>query len=372
MHSALKHDGGRTFMKKLIVLFVALAVATGAFAADFSFSWDTDFGWASNFDDDWNGAFDELELAVAADIDDYNSFAMEMEPDSAMAMQFNSFAITTDLGAYLGLSGIGLSWANGYKDLGGDAEYSDFGIVGHNNAGTDKANLSKSWTTSLKLTSGAMWLQAASNWNLGVDSNDDVSLPAANAPARQMQFYAGAADVIPGLSLEAGVRMDMDDVAASTAGNVIAFDAAYSTDMDAMALTVGGSFATSDKDYTAPADAWEQVYGAGAKVGYTVDDMTGVYASVSFLGNDVEAFQALGGGAGVTYGDLGAEVAFDYNTTIDAGDAALAGVDIKGFVNIGAVCYTVGYVVTDYGWDNSSRGDLPTEGGLYMKLTADF
>ena len=160
MHSALKHDGGRTFMKKLIVLFVALAVATGAFAADFSFSWDTDIGWASNFDDTYAAEYSELELAVAADIDDYNSFAFEMEPATktvtttvtrtdtgsdtpatslddtfagsgtiANVLQMNKFTITTDLGSYFGLSGVSVEWVNGITDP-GDEEYADFTNVG--------------------------------------------------------------------------------------------------------------------------------------------------------------------------------------------------------------------------------------------------
>ena len=71
-------------MKKLLVLFVALAVASTAFAADFSFSWDTDWGWAGNLDDEYTTDVDELELAVTADIDEYNAFAIQIEPGTAM------------------------------------------------------------------------------------------------------------------------------------------------------------------------------------------------------------------------------------------------------------------------------------------------
>ncbi|WP_319415905.1 hypothetical protein [Marispirochaeta aestuarii] len=397
-------------MKKLLVLFVALAVASTAFAADFSFSWDTDWGWASDFDEVYNSTFSELELALEADIDEYNKFFMEVEPKSATftdqfvvdeddndlvtdgvdtfdstdtdlnnVIGMNSFKITTDMGAYLGLSGVAVSWVNGYTDP-GDEEYADVLRVGLQNAGINAVDLTKDWTTDVNLDFGAFWASAAANWNLG----------AADAAAgTEYQFLVGTVDAVAGLSLEAGVKM-FDD--GTDSGNVFQVDGAYVFPVDdAMSLTAAGSFANASEGF-----AWtlkdsagtelatgslDQKFGAGLGVDYAVDDMTALNASVEFSGDDDESFREMAGGVGLAYGDMGADVDFAYAMKEswylnadedDVADGELLGVDISGYVKIGMVQFRVGYAVTDYGWANNNRAAVPTEGGAYMRVTADF
>ncbi|WP_321990869.1 hypothetical protein [Marispirochaeta aestuarii] len=390
-------------MKKLLVLFVALAVASTAFAADFSFSWDTDWGWSSNFDDVYNYTFSELELAVAADIDEFNTFAFEIEPTTKTAtftdndttgtpaadlsaeetitidnvVQMNSFKITTDMGAYLGLSGVAVSWVNGYTDP-GDEEYADVLRVGLQNAGIDAVDLTKAWTTDVNLDFGAFWASAAANWNLGA---------ADAADGTEYQFLVGSVDAVAGLSLEAGVKMFDDGV---DSGNVFQIDGAYVFPVDdALSLTVAGSFANASEGMekgsvtiagTEYAMVVDQAYGAGIGVDYAVDDMTALNASVEFSGDDDESFRELAGGVGLAYGDMGADVDFSYAMKEAAyqdkdeavADGDLLGVDLSGFVKVGLVQFRVGYAVTDFGWGNNNRASIPTEGGAYMRVTADF
>jgi hypothetical protein len=360
-------------MKKLLVLFVALAVASTAFAADFSFSWDTDWGWSSNFDDVYNSAASELELAVAADIDEYNTFGIEIEPNAAGNLVYNYFKITTDLGAYLGLSGVGVSWVNGFTDP-GDEEYADVLRVGLQNAGLNAVDLTKDWTTDVNLDFGAFWASVAANWNLG--AADD-----ATSNGTEYQFLVGSVDAVAGLSVEAGVKMWDDGV---DSGNYLQFDGAYVFPVDdALSLTVAGSFANNsegDRD----AGVWEQVLGAGIGVDYAIDSMTSLNASVEFEGDDDEMLRVLGGGVGLAYGDFGADVDFAYamnpvgfdydddDVIDDVADGDLLGVDISGYVKIGLVQFRVGYAVTDFNWANNNRAAIPFEGGAYMRVTADF
>ncbi len=201
-------------MKKLLVLFVALAVASTAFAADFSFSWDTDFGWAAgdngDYGDAYNEAVDEMELAIDADVDEYNSFFVQIEPggtkvgsdpdekiaDSTMfdELFFDSVKITTDLGAYFALSGVGLTWTNGYFDA-GDQEYADVLNVGNQFVeGADSTH--KDLMTTVTLDAGIVAFDVSANWDLmGMEYDGD---------ATDQEFYVTAysTSLVEGLAVE--------------------------------------------------------------------------------------------------------------------------------------------------------------------------
>ena len=352
-------------MKKLLVLFVALAVASTAFAADFSFSWDTDWGWASNFDDSYTDGVDELELAVTADVDEYNAFAIQIEAgtaDPGTAVFYDYFEITTDLGAYLGLSGVGISWVNGYTDP-GDEEYSDVMRVGLQDSGRT-VGLTQDWVTDVNLDFGMFWASVAANWDLA-----GAETPAYN---KEMQFGVGSVDAVAGLSVE--LFYEMEDLL-GVEENILQIDGAYVLPMDAMDLTAAGSFSQWSE-----ADIY--VYGAGLMADYMVDDMTALNASIEMQGDDDEAFRQLGGGVGLGYGDFGVDVDFGYavaaTTDVDKdgafADGDLLGVDLSGTVDVGMVTFRLGYAVTDFGWANNANGTtgVPTEGGAYMVVTADF
>ena len=187
----------------------------------------------------------------------------------------------------------------------------------------------------------------------------------------ELLFIAGSTSLVEGLSVEAGVQLNTTTGAEKT---IIAADGTYAMS----GLTVGASFMTDTESDT---DGSKQAFGAGLAYDMDVDDMTAVNVSVSLAGDDDETMRALGAGVGVTYGDFGADVDLAYAmavmsdfTDVDgvAADGDLLGVDISGHLNVGSATFTVGYAVTDFGWESNSRATMPTEGGAYMKLTCDF
>ena len=362
-------------MKKLG--FLLLIFAATASAADLSLSWEIDWGWAGNFHDEYTINAEELELAVAADFGEYNVLFTELELENYAGPEryvgWNSFRIATDIGAYLGFPGAELIWENGFAALGGAEEYADFGIVGYAAVATDWADLTEDWNTCLTATRGSFWVSVATSWNLGLDSSDPAVVNADSE--RRTQLFAGAVDAVPGLSFEAGSRMDLDR-AATTA----MVDLAYTLPMDRISLTAGGSFATTDLSaddqialYGLDASLYEQLFGFGLELEVDLDERTGFYTSVSFKGDTRERFRALGAGIGIERDNLGAEAAVSYDRTLSAGNPAFDGIDLSGYFDVDGAVFTLGCVVTDgYGWSNNSTAPLPSTGGIYMKMTADF
>ncbi len=388
-------------MKKLIVLFVALAVATGAFAADFSFSWDTDWGWASNFDDEYSTALKELELAIDVDIDEYNSFSTEFEPivgsfdttydvnedgtvevdgsetetvDITGLLAMNKMKITTDLGAFFGLSGISLSWTNGYFDA-GDQEYADQFNVGNQFVGM-AGGTDKDWMTALTIDAGTIAIDVDANWDVAGVENDG------NDTDRQYYVSVYSAEtLVPGLSVEANYYSKDnggdDDVDDDSVKSVIDFQAVYVYDMAPMTLTFAGEFGTDmecDSDYNTTK------FGAGAQLDYAVDDELTADVSVSFAGDDKDTLRAIGGGVSLYNSTYGADVDMNYAPNLyDAkdkdgayADGDLLYTDISGWMKVGAAKFRVGYAVTDFAASNNSRATVAQEGGAYMKFECDF
>ncbi len=353
-------------MKKLIVLFVALALATTAFAADWSFSWDTDFGWTSNFDDNYSAGFDELELGIAVDIDEYNSMSTEFDYKATAAndIAWDGFKLTTDLGAYLGLSGVGVELVSGIQGPEGE-EYSDFGNANQASAGYIGAMTSDA-VLDVNLDFGSIWASVASNMNFMVDDlTDSTGSVAMHTP--QMLFLVGSTSLVEGLSFEAGAKLTNENLAPTGTANdvakstIIAADASYTM----AGLTVGGSFST---DTEADTDGDKMAFGAGALYAMDIDDMTSVDASVSFSGNDDVTMNILGGGVSLGYGDFGADIDFKYNMDSSSSE----GLDASAYVNIGAAQYRLGYM-TDAGWSSNANGAAGAmEGGIYMVVTCDF
>ncbi|WP_319475649.1 hypothetical protein [Marispirochaeta aestuarii] len=396
-------------MKKLLVLFVALAVASTAFAADFSFSWDTDFGWAAGDNGDfdvYNEKVNEMELAVAADVDEYNSFSTQIEPgatevgnslaadtdDSTMfdALFMDSVKITTDLGAYFALSGVGLVWTNGYFDA-GDQEYADQFNVG-NQFVEAAGSTSKDLMTKVTLDFGMFAVDASANWDLMGKEYDGENT--------DQEFYISAysTSLVEGLAVEVNFNMadnggggtlpgpdeilgNADDVTIDEAKkSVFDIQANYVYDLgDGMMLTFAGEFGM-DSEGDRDAGTWEQMFGAGAQLDYAIDEDLTADVSVSFMGDDDESFRVLGGGASLYTDVYGLDVDMNYavaaydaqNEDGEDADGDLLYTDISAWFKPGAPKFRLGYAMTEFGQSNNSRATVPVNGGLYMKVECDF
>lgn len=368
---------GNARLKRALITLLALLSAASVWAADLTASWEVDFGWAGNFSDEYTMAAEELELTLASDFGSHNHFRTELELENLGAtpryVGWNSFILTTDLAGYFGLRDVALIWENGYAVLGGADEYSDFGVLGYANAAADKAELENDLATSLGASTGTLWASLASSWNLGADSTDPAAV--AVDSERRVQLFVGAVDAVPGLSLEAGLRADLD-----RGGTTALFDGAWTLPLDGWTATVGGSYAATDLSaddllamYGPDAEVFGQIFGAGVALRRETAGMTELYASASFKGDDTESFRVFGGGAGFVRRPLGAEAAFSYDRTSAGGEGTFDGLDISAHADIDGAVFTIGYVFTDgYGWSNNSTAPLPTVGGAYMKVTADF
>jgi hypothetical protein len=371
-------------MKKLLVLFVVLAVASSAFAADFSFSWDTDFGWTMGEDgvgSTYNEKINESELAVSAVVDEYNSFSTQIEGGTEAdiagsgsymtTLQFNWMKLTTDLGAYFGLP-VGLKWTNGYFDT-GDQEYADFGNVG--NQYSDYAGGTyKDIMTELAFDFGVIGLEIASNWDVtGAENDGDTT------DKNYFVSVYSAETLVPGLWIEANYHIKDDGAAvAPVEASIIDVQAKYAYAIDdAMTLTVGGEFGT---DSDADGAGTEQALGAAVMIDYMVSEDLTVDASVSFAGDDDESFRVLGGGVSAYTAMYGADVDFNYavaaTADVDedgvAADGDLLGVDLSGYMKVGAAKFRLGYAVTSFGWSNNNTSAMPVNGGTYMRVECDF
>jgi hypothetical protein len=383
-------------MKKLLVLFVALAVASTAFAADFSFSWDTDFGWAAGDNgagDVFNEKVKEMELAVAADVDEYNSFSVQIEPgetevgnsttadtdDSTMfdELFMDSVKLTTDLGAYFGLSGVGLTWTNGYFDA-GDQEYADELNVG-NQFVEAASGTEKDLMTTVTVDFGTIAIDASANWDLmGKEYDGDNT---------DQEFYVSAysTSLVEGLALElnyhyadnGGGGVPVADPSDEVKKSIFDVQAAYVYDMAPYAITLAGEFGTDAEGDTGT----EQMYGAGVQLDYAIDEDLTADVSVSFKGDDDEAFRVLGGGASLYTDAYGLDVDMNYAVAAvadakdedgAAADGDLLYTDISAWFKPGAPKFRLGYAITEFGQSNNSRATVPTNGGLYMKVECDF
>jgi hypothetical protein len=383
-------------MKKLLVLFVALAVASTAFAADFSFSWDTDFGWAAGDDgtgDVYNSKVDEMELAIDADVDEYNSFSVQIEPGDTESANdavtvtsaemfdqlfMDSVKITTDLGAYFALSGVGLVWTNGYFDA-GDQEYADQLNVG-NQFVEGAGSTSKDLMTKVTLDFGMFAVDASANWDLmGMEYDGEDT---------DQEFYVSvySTSLVEGLAVEVNFNM-ADNGGGSTINgttevkkSIFDVQANYVYDLgDGMVLTFAGEFAT-DSEGDRDAGTWEQVFGAGAQFDYAINEDLTADVSVSFAGDDDESFRVLGGGASLYTDVYGLDVDMNYavkpydaqNEDGEYADGDLLYTDISAWFKPGAPKFRLGYAVTEFGQANNSRATVPVNGGLYMKVECDF
>ena len=331
-------------MKKIaIVLLMALALVSMA-TAQAVVSGEFEYGMMTNADQ-FTQEFDKLEVDINADLDEYNSFSMEIEaPSAANLAGFNGYldvtwaTVTTDWGMLLDLP-VGVSTTLGYNDFSYGDEIGvtgwgleDMGGLGLNKEGAMKVDITASEMISL------MAAAAFDPEKTATDTYDMVFGATVNvAPATIIVDYAIVDDKASfGTEAWAGFALGGD-----------------------MTLDAGGSF-------TYDMDAETYVYGFGAGFG-----VAGAVLGVSFDGNDDVAIQDLG--FDVNYG-LTDEVSADVGVLYDVDGSELYGVDFSVAYAAGAVSYRLGYLYSDgMGGDaNYNAESANSDGGVYFNMGLDF
>lgn len=337
-------------MKRKIVLVLLMALALVSVAtAEVTVSGEFEYGMMTNADE-FAGEVDKIEVNINADIDEYNSFSMEIEDKdggnatAGTIVGISWATVTTDWGALFSLP-VGVTTTVGYDGFGfGDNLYAtgwgleNFGGVGLNTEG-----------------SMALDIVPAEMVTLGAAMNFDPD----QATTEKVEMAVGAAVNVAPVSLEVYYVSANDDFAEGAFGTEALFSMAVA---DGMNLDVAGSFV-----YDLDTEAY--YYGAG--VGFSA---FGALLGVSFNGNDVDALNNLG--VDVNYGiteALSADVAALFDLTDAAADTFL-GLDVSATYKAGAVSYTLGYLYSDgYGADANYNAETAcADGGVYMGVALDF
>jgi hypothetical protein len=354
-------------MKKTIVLLtIVLAFLAAPVFAEVTISGEMDYTAMIN-GDEVAGEFDKVEIDILADIDDNNTFSLELEDkvksndigDSPAII--NWATVTTDWSAVLGIEEVGITTVMGYTDFGGgDSNY----ITGYEfeNIGgvyTDKEGAAK---VSLSFADGMVSPYVAYMFDpydkvdsVGVADDTVEALMGAVidfAPVWADVYYLTAKDgYVDGIfGMEVYGNVDLGD---------------------GMGLDLVGSFATDLNSDAADGEASSHGFGGS----FSVDAMT---FGLSIKGNDDQALEYVG---------LDAAYAMSEMVTLRAGTALYTGDDdsMDTLVNVNlmaevaaseGVTYKVGYLMTDgYGGVATFSPGAETEttdGGVWMGVNVNF
>jgi len=325
-------------MKKLLVLSALLGLlALPAFAVDASFGGDLTFGFITDFD-----TLDDTDHAATIDltgsVDDYNSVAISWSAETAI---LEKAAITTDLGAWLGLGDIGVSLQWGWDD----PDVAAFGDV--TNWETEAFyGLSpiEYWGLDLVVSYGIFELELAAD-------------PADVAGGDSGYFLAGVAvkEAIEGLNAEAfyfqnGSAADVFDE------GVILFDAGYGGAFGDVDVEVGVNF-----QYNMGAgDAY--AYGIGLTGAYNI-----AYAEVSLYGDETDALDRMTAAVHVgPFADMATLFAALDMSFADATAETFQGAEFGLEFETGATVWDVGYQINNEGFGGYNSPAVLTDGGLFF------
>ena len=334
-------------MKKiLLVLLMAMALVSVA-TAEVTLSGEFDYGMMTD-GDVFGGSFDKIELDLAADIDEYNTFEMEIEDTSAgndpagTTLDLNYATVTTDWEALLDLpiavtTTVGLDGFSG----GDNHDVTGWGLEAMGGFGINKEGAAK---IDLGVAEG-VGVYAAMNFDTVTADESEILLGATLdfAPVSAELYYVNVGD--------------------GYAEGAFGAEASFVTEVgDGMDLSIAGSM-IMDLDDTVGAGN-EMLYGAGVAFA-----AAGATLGVSVDGNDDVALANVGFDA--NYGltdDLAADLGIKYD--LDASE--LLCVDVSAAYSAGAVTYRLGYVVTDgFGADYNAIV-ANTDGGVYLNVNVDF
>jgi hypothetical protein len=341
-------------MKKLLVLSALLGLlALPAFSADITIGGDLSFGFMTDFDAEQEDP--ALTMDFKGSVDDYNSVDIRLDgfpEDAGGAVGLEAAFVKTDVGAWLGLSDVGVVLQWGWDD----PDWAWYGDV--TNWETEAISAAPSpeyWGLDLVVSYGMFELELATN-------------PADVAAGDAGYLLIGAAvkEPIEGLNAELYWYQNASAADAFDAG-AISLGAGY-----------GGAFGDFDMEagvnfkYDMGAETW--AYGIGLTGAYSI-----AYAEVSLTGNDVDALAdvtaVINFGPFADLATLFAAFAMDLrDTAAESFQGAEFGLEFE----TGATWWAVGYQINNdafggYNEFGSTAGDVSLpDGGLFFSWDINY
>jgi hypothetical protein len=347
-------------MKKLLVLSVLLGLmALPMFASDFTFGGDFTFGFIGDFGDNENEVLD-ITFDVMAAIDDYNSLTINTDGlESGDWDGISKALVTTDIGAWLGLQGVGIVVNWGYDD----PDMNEFQIISaYENEDPWDFSPAEYVGLDFLISYNIMEIElafdpgAAATWAPGPPITGD-----------QGSLLVGLAvkEAIPGLNAEV-YYFQGGQVATDEFGEgYIGFDAAYAGEFSGFGLEAGAYFGYNLSDV---GDAWAM--GVGLSGAYSMATVT-----VGLAGNETDALRDISATAVVAPIDM---LDIYAGMWYDAANSELVEVDLGVNAHVGAVEMYLGYLV-DGDSPLFASGDhfhappgLGTESGAYIKFDVNY
>jgi hypothetical protein len=359
-------------MKKLLVLSALLGLlALPAFSADVSFGGDLSFGFITDFDAEAESTAATIDMKGS--VDDYNSVDIRLivgnltgtqtvwtdfnddgvvDPGETSAafqksLGLEKAAINTDVGAWLGLEGIGVKLQWGYDD----PDFNWYGDISNfeKESMTATPGMTEYWGLDLVLSYGMFELELAGNPGAAGDAGD---------------FLAGVAvkEPIPGLNAElylyqAGATTEDWDTMVMTLG------AGYTKAFGDFDLEAGLDFRYDMDD--AALNAWE--YGVAVTGAYSM-----IYGEVALTGTETDALDGLYAYVTVAPIDLlkiFADLEMDF---ADAAAEVFQGAEFGLEFETGATWWAVGYQINNDAFDGLNAPAALADGGLFFNWDINY
>jgi hypothetical protein len=336
-------------MKKLLVLSVLLGLfALPAFSADITIGGDLSFGFITDFDAEAEDS--DLTIDLKGSVDDYNSVDIRLndfsEEGVAPGTDLEKATITTDLGAWLGLEGIGVSLQWGWDD----PDFNWYGDISN----FEKESMSAApspeyWGLDLLVSYGMFELELAGNPGAATDPG---------------HFMAGAAvkEPIPGLNAELYLYQDGATVEDWDTMNVV-FGAGYGGSFGDFDLEAGVNFKFDMDD--AATDAW--MYGVAVTGAYSM-----IYGEVALTGTETDALDGMYAYVTVAPIDLlkiFADLEMDF---ADAAAEVFQGAEFGLEFETGETWWAVGYQINNDAFDGLNAPAALADGGLFFNWDINY
>lgn len=353
-------------MKKLLVVFVALLVvafAVPAMATDITWSGDFNFGFATVVDDAKDAVgWGDLELDVAAAVDDYNTVTIEtdyMADGTAAKSVFviDTAKIDSDLGSFFGLP-VGLVFSGGWFEPGGESYAA---VTGWEIEDVTEDAIGPTEAINVEVDAGMVILDLGLSVAQGVD-NWDMYLGAAIPDIAGMASAEVYFTVVDNLDWKGWFGLDgKAEVGPATIG---------------VALSIPTMDLVDDAATKPDESKISFVYGVGASASL-IDMLT---VGVSVAGDSESIAKLIGIDVNVAATD---DLGLDLGTALGLYDDArtLQCLDISAYASIGEATLRVGYNVTDttkateHVTETEYKAPailLDGKGGLYLEIATEF
>ncbi len=367
-------------MKKLLVVFVALLVvafAVPAMATDITWSGDFNFGFATVVDaaKDQVG-WGDLELDVAAAVDDYNTVSIETDYTAGGNFVVGVAKIDSDLGSFFGLP-VGLVFSGGWFEPGGES----YAVVtGWEIEDVTQDGIGPATAINVEVDAGMVIVDVG----MSVAQGQTTPVLPATTGDDLWDLYLGAA--IPDIAGMASAEVYYTVVRNTD------FEGWFGIDGKAEVgpATVGVALSiptmdlvddiVADPTLTNPTPFDESKISFKYGVGATASLMDMLTVGVSVAGHSEAIAELIGIDVNVAATDA---LGLDLGTAIGLYDDArtLQCLDISGYASIGEATLRVGYNVTDttkateHVTKNSYKAPailLDGKGSLYVNIGTEF